>query len=497
MDPCRVSNAVATGKNVRFMPPTTEGAVQQKIEAFLSNSIGTNIEVENLSTSEVSLIKDVFLETLNVLYNNNQVKMDPNSQEVAVIIDDVFSRAETSGMLDSPDLVVLMTLLNSTGQVSRMSSSYTRLQKRLSTALRNSVISRTDTSLFTAIADNSGYSILLSNALQFKSNVVSCNPNKYPSFPKEYKIETTCDCATIVDKCNVSFIANVVTAPVIYEVPYFYATGKVTPDLPTPPDIQFFPYKDVDNLILINLNTTAGKYSTKFVPITNEDTIYLQQLASSRGVGTDGLFTFVGDSQVLRYEAFRTEEHPKTFSDFAMASVFSFTNEYESYSNAISQVHSLQPNKKYYYIFRTIDINNNISNPSKIYEIEMINNGGAILPAIRTVDFKKDVSTADKAEMRRMLLLSPAKAQVDIYSATVELVENYQISSARDAIENLKLANTIENPIWGKKFKIRITSLDTGRMLDVNLTPTVSVINPAESCPPTSLAALNNSNRGS
>ena len=117
----------------------------------------------------------------------------------------------------------------------------------------------------------------------------------------------------------------------------------------------------------------------------------------------------------------------------------------------------------------------------------MINNGGAISPIIRTVDFKKNVTTTDKAEMRRMLLLSPTKSQVDIYSATSELVENYNYLSAKDALRNLKLSKNVENPIWGKKFKLRITSLDTGRMLDINVTPTTSIVEPPEPCPPSTI----------
>ena len=505
-DPCRVVASISSGKNVRYsLPSQLENSIEQKIESFLANSIGTNIEIENLSSSDVAVVKDVFIETLNILYNNGQTKLDPNSQEPAAIITDFFDQANLAGSFSGSDFVVLLSLLNSSGQSSRLTSAYGRMFNRLSRTIKNFSNITTTSGPLVLTPDYSSNSVLFSSALQFDTNNVSCDPNNYPAFPSEYGIKTSCECDPPEEKCNVSFIANVVTNPAIYEIPYFYATGKVTAELPMPPDVQFIPYKDVDNLILINLNSMAGRYTTKFVSITSADVIYLEQLASSRGVGIDSLFTFEGDLDAQRYEAFRLDYHPEKFSDFESANIYSFQNykegfrrnkntsfirdvDHKAFSNAISQEHYLEPNKKYYYIFRTIDVNNNISNPSKIFEVEMVNNGGAIFPIIRTVDFKKSVTTTDKAEMRRMLLMSPTKSQVDIYSATSELVENYNYLSAKDALRNLKLSKNVENPIWGKKFKIRITSLDTGRMLDINVTPTTSIIEPPESCAPNTIS---------
>ena len=114
----------------------------------------------------------------------------------------------------------------------------------------------------------------------------------------------------------------------------------------------------------------------------------------------------------------------------------------------------------------------------------MINNGGAIFPIIRTVDFLKPKTYTDKAEMRRLMLLTPAPAQTDILTVTSELVDELGYTSASDAVRDLKLSAAAENSIWNKRFKIRFTSLDTGRMLDINVTPTSKVIDPNNICGP-------------
>jgi hypothetical protein len=115
----------------------------------------------------------------------------------------------------------------------------------------------------------------------------------------------------------------------------------------------------------------------------------------------------------------------------------------------------------------------------------MINDGGAIFPYIRIVDFDVPQLVTDKVDMRRMLMLSLQFEQTNIASVATELIEEEGVKTARDALRNLRLSNSIENPVWGKKFKIRFTSSDTGKMLDLNVTPTATIEDPEDGCPTT------------
>jgi hypothetical protein len=515
-DACRVVSSLSVGKNVRYSRPDVGpiddrlSIIRTRLEGFLEQQTGVPLDISYLSASEVQMVRDSFIETLNILFQNNQTAIDPNSQEAAAVIDDFFQNAvlpsDNSPTPESygfqiEDFVVFMSLLNSNGQFPRLASVFSRMANRLNNAFGNGGSFSVQPNSFSINVDYSHNSIIFNSIVQFEANTKSCDPSRYPSFDKDTGITTTCECEPVEQQkeCKTSFLANVVTSPMIYEIPYFYASGRAVAELPTPPDVQFIPFKDVDNSILINLNTMAGRFTTKFVAISQEDQAYIDRLASSRGVESDSLFDFEGDPDVQRYEAFRIDFHPETYTDFQQATLFTFEIHREgfrrtrnvsvfrdvdvnAYSNALSQEHSITPNKKYYYIFRTIDINNNISNPSKVFELEMINNGGAIFPVIRTVDFKKTKTTSDKIEMRRLLLLSPTSAQTDIYGVSAELVENNGFKSARDVIRNLKLASTLENPMWDKKFKLRFTSLDTGRMLDINITPTTTIHDPMDFC---------------
>jgi hypothetical protein len=509
--PCKVVTSIANGRNVRYsLPNEVEERLTNNIETLLNNKSGTNFELENLTVGDVNDIEQIFRDTLAIMYNRNNINIDPNSGEASAAIDDFFQQAKSRvpgggnklvGFSGS-DFVVLLALLNQGGPFQALSSFYTRVVNHISNLFRPLFKGRVAPGSFEVTPDYTANSVMFSSVLQFETKNVECDPNNYPYLGDDSKIQQTCVCEEPQQEvCKISFLANVVPNPIIYEVPFFYASGKAVAELPTPPDVQFIPYKDVDSTILINLNTTAGRYRTQFVPITGQDQNYINSLASSRGVTADSLFDFEGDPDVQYYEAFRIEKHPTSYVDFQEGSMFKFANyreglnrnknisvfrsiDIKAYSNGISQEHNIMPNKKYYYIFRTIDVNNNISNPSKVFELEMMNNGGAIFPVIRVVDFAKPTTVTEKVEMRRMLLLTPAYPQTDIYAASSELVDEQPIATARDAIRSLKLASTTEHPIWDKRFKIRFTSLDTGRMLDINVTPTIEIIDPVEKCGP-------------
>ena len=48
--------------------------------------------------------------------------------------------------------------------------------------------------------------------------------------------------------------------------------------------------------------------------------------------------------------------------------------------------------------------------------------------------------------------------------------------SAHDVIQDFKFSPNLENKLWDKTFKIRITSLKSGRAIDLNINPKVNLI---------------------
>ena len=52
------------------------------------------------------------------------------------------------------------------------------------------------------------------------------------------------------------------------------------------------------------------------------------------------------------------------------------------------------PNTKYYYTFRCVDFHGAFSNPTSIYEVEMVDDGGSVYPLINSYH-PEDVATVD------------------------------------------------------------------------------------------------------
>jgi len=114
------------------------------------------------------------------------------------------------------------------------------------------------------------------------------------------------------------------------------------------------------------------------------------------------------------------------------------------------------PNKKYYYLFRAIDVRGHVSNPSAIYEIELIDDHGAVKPLIRTIDITAKPPKSVFDECQKYFYLKPSVKQ--LYFNNDPEIES--------------IFSTTEKK---KKYKIRLTSKGTGKKIDINFSFTKKV----------------------
>ena len=116
-------------------------------------------------------------------------------------------------------------------------------------------------------------------------------------------------------------------------------------------------------------------------------------------------------------------------------------------------------------MFRTIDNHGNISNPSSPYEATLI---GGVSPYILVNDYEyPSVSAALRSStknFKRFLRVRPALQQL-----MVNLDSGIQSKPSSLDVNKVDAGVATQGQVWGKKYKIRIISKETGKKIDFNI----------------------------
>ena len=157
----------------------------------------------------------------------------------------------------------------------------------------------------------------------------------------------------------------------------------------------------------------------------------------------------------LHYESFHPRQFPKTITQRDI-------NLKQAYDRIPS-------NKKYYYVFRTLNENVMPGYMQEIVEAEYINDGGYRYATFNTLyeeDLEEHPFKETIKKTKKLFQIVPTTSQtiLDTEGADFE-------ATAREAIETGTVRlGTAEDLIWDKTFKVRLTSRKTGKKIDLNVT---------------------------
>jgi hypothetical protein len=277
----------------------------------------------------------------------------------------------------------------------------------------------------------------------------------------------------------------------VYEVSYFNTEilkAVVTP--PSPPHIGLVPYKSVDNKILINIDNSIDEYVDTPVILDQTDAQNASDVIQMQGDMYRGKIRFSGKTtgkEIENYIIYRTTRRPSSYDDFATEEIATVSTTVQGLkSSSAAYKDTIRPNTKYYYIVRTVDRHGFRSNPSTIYEVEIVSNSGTIYPIIRTIDLSnRPDGRAMSKPMRKHIQIKPNFLQ------TMAKMQAGQAATGDINLEDLIFADDILNlgawgndarsfdsltigaaqqSIWRKSFKVRFTSKQTGKKIDLNMT---------------------------
>jgi len=270
-----------------------------------------------------------------------------------------------------------------------------------------------------------------------------------------------------------------------FAAPYCQLEATITDSPPVPPDVVFVPFVGVNNKVMVLFNSNAGEKLAKPIVLRDTDVSFVideyfsqhqisitQEDLLAFGTASELKLQYRNDDPIRKYELFRIDTKPAGYDAFRNTNVTPDPIQAElgpdKYSTAVAFVDSIVPNRKYWYCARSIDIHNNISNPTYIFEIEMVDNRGQMFLRNKVFMFEPHMLNYKK-QGRRFLAIVPRMSQTFYDSSesspgTIAINEAPQpnILGTKEVIQT--------SSVWGKKFKVRVTSKKTGRKVDLNLT---------------------------
>ena len=256
----------------------------------------------------------------------------------------------------------------------------------------------------------------------------------------------------------------------LVEVPFSRHEGVFVDDPPLSPNVEVIPYNGMSNVMKFSFEGSTGEVIEQPVIFDISDALFAEEYRNTKRLGPDDPITYSADDYPVSFEMYRLTVPPTKFEDFANNIRASVTTTSLSSGQPIraasaAYVDAISPNTKYYYTFRAIDVHGKKSNPSAVYEIEVVDDNGAIYPAIRTVQFSEEVPKQASIPARRYIQISPRYLQRLIN----EDKSNFgDYDSAKDITGKLVMGLQDET-VWDRKFKVRLISKKTGRKLDINL----------------------------
>tara|TARA_Y100000593_G_scaffold4623_1_gene9146 strand:- start:9894 stop:13568 length:3675 start_codon:yes stop_codon:yes gene_type:complete len=264
----------------------------------------------------------------------------------------------------------------------------------------------------------------------------------------------------------------------IMEVPMFSETVSVVDNPPLAPHVTFNGFVGVNNKVLFSFDNAVGEELA--VPIilngddpsafdkirrkqdrdyTHNDTEYNPENKSNAYVKQK--ITYKADDFASEYQVFRRFNKPSSPNDFTLEDRIVSLDTAE----AASFVDNISPNTKVYYMFRSVDRHGHVSNPSETYQVEIVDDDGAVYILVDVIDYQKKGEPGTRTRsFKRYLQLDPAFLQTLINESKTNF------GNSNTALGTNPVLGVLSDSIYdNKKFKVRVTSRATGKKIDINL----------------------------
>ena len=270
------------------------------------------------------------------------------------------------------------------------------------------------------------------------------------------------------------YVANfvVTTQPSLKMIEVPLITKKYrTLDNP-PNELDVMPAYTLNNTNRLTFDLSYQTFSPHSYPrpVSDRDVEREEAYLHANDLVTDSMIDKESRSVQRIIEVYRLDEKPSSFRDFSsvLPRTISLAIEDSDFSYTTATFDDIvKSNKKYYYLFRAVNENDVAGNVDTIIEAELVNDGGykySNFEVLFEQDLEEETFRDTTTQFKKILQLSPNLSQITIDESEASLSE-----PAKSQYDSVKVG-TSNNLIWGKTFKIRLTSKKTGKKIDLNIT---------------------------
>ena len=288
------------------------------------------------------------------------------------------------------------------------------------------------------------------------------NLSEYNSFaPSEFDITKAPELA--------DFYFNVEPCIKVFKIPLFAKTVSV---LDNPGNkITAVPFHVINDENKIGFNISQDNFKPTQYPVCLDgaEISLRDEYLNSKGLYLTDIIKYYSQSPARYLEVYRIKDKPTSYFDFggSLVSEIDLRIKNEKYNRTeFTFSDKINPNEKYYYMFRFVTENFMPGHVSTIYQAEIVDDGGykyALFDSIDTSDFKTEPFTTKSDSFKKLLQVEPNMRQLELLSANADFNKR-----ARDNLDAVVVGKS-DDKIWDKKFKIRLTSKKSGKKTDLNI----------------------------
>jgi len=254
----------------------------------------------------------------------------------------------------------------------------------------------------------------------------------------------------------------------LIEIPVYSRLKAVGLPPPPPPQVFFGTRQDSEKKIFIKMIPSIGEYYYEPIVINQEDEQNNSMIKAMR-TGNENKPLYRYYDGFIGYTLYRLDHAPKNYESFEYSEHYEVTR--PGIQKNVTFRDSVEKNKKYYYMVQAHNRYGLKSFPSTIYEVELVQSGEDSKIVQKEYQFPTRSVYAKTIKMRSLLQVIPSGQQtvldplVDAMNLDTDIIET---NSYGDYLDRVRLGN-VEERVWGRNFKIRLTSKDTGRKIDLNV----------------------------